>query len=55
MTSLINYVNMQNNGDIPMTSLESQVTQPFDLLISHDELNDLNVYSSLLIIKMDIH
>ena len=30
MTSLINYVNMKNNGDIPTMSLESQVTQIFD-------------------------
>ena len=44
MTSLINYDNMQNNGDIPMTSLESQVMQLLDLLVSHDKLNDINVY-----------
>ena len=62
MMSLINYVNMQNNGDISMTSLESQVMQLLDLLFfydSHlqenDELNDINVYSSLLIITMNVH
>ena len=47
MMLLINYVNIQNNGDIPVTSLESQVMQLLDLLISHDELNDINVYFSL--------
>ena len=44
MMSLISYDNMQNNGDIPMTSLEFQVTQCLDLLMSHDELNDINVH-----------
>ena len=29
MTSLINYDNMLNNGDIPMTSLEFQVMPLF--------------------------
>ena len=49
MMPLINYDNMLNNGDIPMMSLESQVMPLFslDLLTSHDELNDINVYFSL--------
>ena len=43
MTSSINYVNMQNIGDIPMMSLESQVMQLLNLLISFDSHLQENV------------